>query len=191
MTSRTVSLVGSTGSIGTQAIEVVQASGGRFAVVALAAERSVDLLAQQARALRPALVAIGDATLAPRLAELVPSGTEVVAGPEGLLAAATAAEVVLNGVVGFAGLPVTMAALESGRRLALANKESLIAGAPIVQRARATPGAEIVPVDSEHCAVHQCLASVGRPDDVARVLITVVGGAVPRSQPRRAGRGHP
>jgi 1-deoxy-D-xylulose-5-phosphate reductoisomerase len=171
-----VSLVGSTGSIGTQAIEVVQASGGRFAVVALAAQRSVDLLAQQARALRPALVAIGDATLAPRLAELVPSGTEVVAGPEGLLAAATAADVVLNGVVGFAGLPVTMAALESGRRLALANKESLIAGAPIVQRARATPGAEIVPVDSEHCAVHQCLASVGRPDDVARVLITASGG---------------
>ena len=176
MTSRTVSLVGSTGSIGTQAIEVVQASGGRFEVVALAAQRSVDLLAEQARALRPALVAIGDATLAPRLAELVPSGTEVVAGPEGLLAAATAADVVLNGVVGFAGLPVTLAALESGRRLALANKESLIAGAPIVQRARATPGAEIVPVDSEHCAVHQCLASVGRPDDVARVLITASGG---------------
>jgi 1-deoxy-D-xylulose-5-phosphate reductoisomerase len=176
VTSRTVSLVGSTGSIGTQAIEVVQASGGRFEVVALAAQRSVDLLAQQAQALRPALVAIGDATLATRLAELVPSGTEVVAGPEGLLAAATAADVVLNGVVGFAGLPVTMAALESGRRLALANKESLIAGAPIVQRARATPGAEIVPVDSEHCAVHQCLASVGRPDDVARVLITASGG---------------
>ena len=176
MTSRTVSLVGSTGSIGTQAIEVVQASGGRFEVVALGAQRSVDLLAQQAQALHPALVAIGDSTLAPRLAELVPSGTEVVSGPEGLVAAATAADVVLNGVVGFAGLPVTMAALESGRRLALANKESLIAGAPIVQRARATPGAEIVPVDSEHCAVHQCLASVGRPTDVARVLITASGG---------------
>jgi len=79
-------------------------------------------------------------------------------------------------VVGFAGLPVTLAALESGRRLALANKESLIAGAPIVQRARTTPGAEIVPVDSEHCAVHQCLASVARPDDVARLLITASGG---------------
>jgi 1-deoxy-D-xylulose-5-phosphate reductoisomerase len=126
--------------------------------------------------LRPALVAIGDATLAPRLAELVPSGTEIVTGPEGLIAAASAADVVVNGVVGFAGLPVTMAALESGRRLALANKESLIAGAPIVQRARATPGAEIVPVDSEHCAVHQCLASVGRPADVARLLITASGG---------------
>ena len=175
-TSRTVSLVGSTGSIGTQAIEVVQASGGRFEVVALAAQRSVDQLGAQAQALRPSLVAIGDPGLAFKLAELVPAGTEVVAGPEGLVAAATAADVVVNGVVGFAGLPVTLAALESGRRLALANKESLIAGAPIVQRARTTPGAEIVPVDSEHCAVHQCLASVARPDDVARLLITASGG---------------
>jgi 1-deoxy-D-xylulose-5-phosphate reductoisomerase len=171
-----VSLVGSTGSIGTQAIEVVGASDGRFTVVALAAQSSVELLAEQAQAVRPALVAIGDPALASRLAELVPPGTEVMAGPEGLVAAATAADVVVNGVVGFAGLPVTMAALESGRRLALANKESLIAGAPIVQRARATPGAEIVPVDSEHCAVHQCLASVGRPEDVARLLITASGG---------------
>ena len=171
-----MSLVGSTGSIGTQAIEVVQASGGRFEVVALAAQSSIDLLVRQAQALHPALVAIGDAGLATKLAELVPTGTEVVAGPEGLIAAATAADIVVNGVVGFAGLPVTMAALESGRRLALANKESLIAGAPIVQRARATPGAEIVPVDSEHCAVHQCLNSVSRPEDVARLLITASGG---------------
>jgi len=176
MTSRTVSLVGSTGSIGTQAIEVVEASGGRFEVVALAAQSSIDLLAEQARALRPALVAIGDASLAEKLSELVPEGTDVMGGPEGMVAAATAADVVVNGVVGFAGLPVTMAALESGRRLALANKESLIAGAPIVQRARVTPGAEIVPVDSEHCAVHQCLASVPRLDDVARLLITASGG---------------
>jgi len=176
VSGRTVSLVGSTGSIGTQAIEVVQASGGRFEVVALAAQSSIDLLVSQAQTLHPQLVAIGDAGLATKLAELVPAGTEVVAGPEGLVAAATAADIVVNGVVGFAGLPVTMAALESGRRLALANKESLIAGAPIVQRARATPGAEIVPVDSEHCAVHQCLSSVSRPGDVARLLITASGG---------------
>lgn len=176
VSGRTVSLVGSTGSIGTQAIEVVQASGGRFEVVALAAQSSVDLLGAQAQALHPSLVAIGDPALASRLAELVPPGTEVVAGPDGLVAAASVAEVIVNGVVGFAGLPVTLAALESGRRLALANKESLIAGAPIVQRARATPGAEIVPVDSEHCAVHQCLASIARPEDVARLLITASGG---------------
>jgi len=172
----TVSLVGSTGSIGTQAIDVVQASGGRFRVTALAAQSSIDTLAEQARLLRPSLVAIGDAELAPKLAELVPSGVEVLAGPEGLVAAATAAQVVVNGVVGFAGLPVTLAALQAGHRLALANKESLIAGAPIVQKARATPGAEIVPVDSEHCAVHQCLSAVPRLDDVAHLWITASGG---------------
>jgi 1-deoxy-D-xylulose-5-phosphate reductoisomerase len=93
-----------------------------------------------------------------------------------LVAAASGADVVLNAVVGFAGLPVTMAALESGKRLALANKESLIAGAPVVQKARRTPGAEIVPVDSEHCAVHQCLAAVDGPTSVARLLITASGG---------------
>ncbi|HXQ18022.1 MAG TPA: 1-deoxy-D-xylulose-5-phosphate reductoisomerase [Acidimicrobiales bacterium] len=185
----TVSLVGSTGSIGTQAIEVVAASAGRFRVVALAAQRSVDRLAEQANALRPDLVAIGDPDLAGDLAARVPAGTEVVAGAEGLRAAASAAAVIVNGVVGFAGLPVTLAALETGRRLALANKESLIAGAPVVQRARLTPGAELVPVDSEHCAIHQCLATVGHPiagPDVEpadparrvlrRLLITASGG---------------
>jgi 1-deoxy-D-xylulose-5-phosphate reductoisomerase len=90
--------------------------------------------------------------------------------------AAAGADVALNGVVGFAGLTVTMAALQAGRRLALANKESLIAGAPVVQKARRTPGAEIVPVDSEHCALHQCLASVGSSTDVARLLLTASGG---------------
>ena len=106
---------------------------------------------------------------------------------------------VVNGVVGFAGLPVTLAALETGRRLALANKESLIAGAPVVQRARLTPGAELVPVDSEHCAIHQCLATVGHPIEgpgaaqadparavVRRLLITASGGPF-----RGRGRGGP
>jgi 1-deoxy-D-xylulose-5-phosphate reductoisomerase len=185
----TVSLVGSTGSIGTQAIDVVEASEGRFSVRALAASRSIEQLLAQAKILRPELVVIGDPTLAPDLAARVPKGTEVMAGPEGLRAVATAADVIVNGVVGFAGLPVTLAALESGRRLALANKESLIAGAPVVQRARLTPGAELVPVDSEHCAIHQCLATVGYPiagpgaadDDPARrflrrLLITASGG---------------
>ncbi len=104
------------------------------------------------------------------------SDTEVLVGEEGTTAAASGADVVLNAVVGFAGLPVTMAALEAGKRLALANKESLIAGAPVVQKARRTPGAEIVPVDSEHCALHQCLACVQGTSDVARLLLTASGG---------------
>ena len=171
-----VSLVGSTGSIGTQAIEVVEAAPERFEVVALAARRSVEALAAQAKALRPEVVAIAEADLAPALAAAVPPGVEVLAGPEGLAEVARQGDVVLNAAVGFAGLPVTLAALESGRRLALANKESLIAGGPVVQRARQTPGAEIVPVDSEHCALHQCLRAGGGAEEVARLVLTASGG---------------
>ena len=144
---RTVSLVGSTGSIGTQAIDVIRGEPGRYEVVALGAASSVDRLAEQAQALRPKRVAIADPTKATALEALVPAGTEVWAGPEALVAIARDADVVLNAVVGFAGLGVTLAALEAGARLALANKESLIAGGPVVQRARATAGAELVPVE--------------------------------------------
>ncbi len=170
-----VAVLGSTGSIGTQALEVVEAEPDRYRVTALGAASSVEVLAAQAREHRVALVAIADASRAPELEDLLPAGTEVLAGPEALAQVATTAEVVLNAVVGFAGLPVTLAALSSGRRLALANKESLIAGGPVVQRVRATPGAEIVPVDSEHCALHQCLRA-GRHEEVARLVLTASGG---------------
>jgi 1-deoxy-D-xylulose-5-phosphate reductoisomerase len=120
-------------------------------------------------------VAIADKDRAPELEARVPAGVEVWAGAEALAAIATEADVVLNAVVGFAGLPVTLAALEAGRRLALANKESLVAGGPVVQRARATPGAELVPVDSEPCAVHQCLRA-GPRERVRRILLTASGG---------------
>jgi 1-deoxy-D-xylulose-5-phosphate reductoisomerase len=173
---RTVSLMGSTGSVGTQALDVIRTEPERFRVHALAAQRSVEELLAQAAAFGPELVVIGDPARYAEVRDGVPSGTEVMAGEEGMVAAARSADVVLNAVVGFAGLPVTMAALESGRRLALANKESLIAGAPVVQKARRTPGAEIVPVDSEHCAVHQCLAAVHAATDVARLLLTASGG---------------
>jgi 1-deoxy-D-xylulose-5-phosphate reductoisomerase len=101
-------------------------------------------------------------------------GTSVVAEPVALV---EHADVVVNGVVGFAGLPVTIATLRAGKRLALANKESLIAAGPVVQPLRAVPGAEIVPVDSEHCAIHQCLRATVSPDrEVARLLLTASGG---------------
>lgn len=182
----TVSLVGSSGSIGTQAVDVVRSDPNRFDVVALAVQRASDVVVAQALELRPTLVAVVDEVAAKEVASRLPSSIEVVAGEEGLVAAASMAEVVVNGVVGFAGLPVTLAALESGRRLALANKESLIAGAPVVAKVRRTHGAEIVPVDSEHCAIHQCLSAVdhtaamghGRRDGspVARLLVTASGG---------------
>jgi 1-deoxy-D-xylulose-5-phosphate reductoisomerase len=171
----TVSLVGSTGSIGTQAIEVIEACPDRFDVVALGAHRSVEQLVAQAARLRPRVVAIGDPSLAAELAGRLEPGVEVVTGAKGLAEIATLAEVAVNGVVGFAGLDVTLAALDAGRRLALANKESIIAGAPLVQRSRRTTGAEVIPVDSEHCAVHQCLRA-GDAGEVSRLLLTASGG---------------
>jgi 1-deoxy-D-xylulose-5-phosphate reductoisomerase len=186
---RAVSLVGSTGSIGTQALEVIAQAPEQFRVIALGANSSVSALAEQANLFHPEVVGIVDASLAATLASLVPAGTEVISGPGVLASLAGIGDVVVNAVVGFAGLSVTVEALRSGRRLALANKESLIAGAPVVQLARATTGAEIVPVDSEHCAIHQCLGMhrhVGPtalagggpkyPDEVARLLVTASGG---------------
>ena len=173
---RTVALLGSTGSIGTQTIEVIEAAGDRYEVVAIGAHRSVEALAAQAHALHPDVVALGDESLAGTLKEQLPAGVELLAGPGALAEAAVRADVAVNGVVGFAGLPVTLAVLQAGKRLALANKESLIAAGPVVQAARATPGAEIIPVDSEHCAVHQCLRSGGGPGEVARIVLTASGG---------------
>ncbi|MGH9157205.1 MAG: 1-deoxy-D-xylulose-5-phosphate reductoisomerase [Acidimicrobiales bacterium] len=170
-----VALVGSTGSIGRQAAEVVRGEVDRYEVVAIGALRSVDVLAGQAAEFRPAVVAVADDEAAAGLAGRLPPGTELRVGAGALASIATAADIVVNGVVGFAGLPVTLAALSAGRRLALANKESLIAGGPVVQAVRATPGAEIVPVDSEHCAVHQCLRA-GRAAEVRRLMLTASGG---------------
>jgi len=173
---RTVSLMGSTGSIGTQALDVMRSEPERFGVHALAAQSSAAELVAQAVEVRPTVVVIGDPDLYSLVRDGVPAGTEVLVGVDGMVEATQGADVVLNAVVGFAGLPVTMAALEGGKLLALANKESLIAGAPVVQKARRTPGAEIVPVDSEHCALHQCLACLRGTTDVARLLLTASGG---------------
>jgi 1-deoxy-D-xylulose-5-phosphate reductoisomerase len=175
----TVAIAGSTGSIGTQAIDVIGAEPDRFEVVALGAWSSVATLAEQAAKLRPKLVVVGDEARAGELAERVPPGTEVAAGVQALAELGGVADVCVNGVVGFAGLRVTLATIEAGRRLALANKESLIAGAPVVQAALGRPGAgHIVPVDSEHCAVHQCLAANASGDRrrVARIVLTASGG---------------
>ena len=145
-------------------------------MAALGAARSVDLLAEQAQRFRPDVVAIADASRAAALAERLPDTVELLAGSGAMAAAASVADTVINGVVGFAGLPVTLAALEAGKRLGLANKESLIAAAPVVQRARATAGAAIIPVDSEHCAVHQCLRANDHPEAVSEIVLTASGG---------------
>ena len=173
-----VSLVGSTGSIGTQTLDVVAAEADRFEVVALGASgRRLDELVAQAERFRPTVVAVADPAVAGDLAARLPQ-VEVRVGEDGLASLGAEADVCVNGVVGFAGLRVTLAALQAGRRLALANKESLIAGGPVVQAARRTPGAELVPVDSEHGAIHQCLRSrqESGPARVHRLVLTASGG---------------
>jgi 1-deoxy-D-xylulose-5-phosphate reductoisomerase len=158
---RGVVILGSTGSIGTQALELLGRHRDDYRVVALASGSNADLLAQQAAAFGvPA-----------DLARTCRDSPEVLAE----LAAHPDADVVLNAVVGFAGLPATIAALEAGKRLALANKESLIAAGPVVAKARAAGGGEIVPVDSEHSAIWQCLRT-GRNSEVGRIVLTASGG---------------
>jgi 1-deoxy-D-xylulose-5-phosphate reductoisomerase len=170
-----VALLGSTGSVGEQALDVIRAAQGRFRVVALAAGRSAERLAAQARELRPAAVGLVDETQAAALAAELPPGCRLAVGAEAVaeLAAGDDADVVLNGITGSAGLAPTLRALEAGRRLALANKESLIVGGELVT-ALAKPG-QIVPVDSEHSGLAQCLRA-GRPDEVARLVVTASGG---------------
>jgi 1-deoxy-D-xylulose-5-phosphate reductoisomerase len=173
MSARRVAIAGSTGSIGTQTIEVIRAEGASYEVVGLGAGSSVEALIRQALELRPKVVAVADASRRAEVAAALPFA-EVVGD---LACLADDADVVVNAVVGFAGLPVTLATLAAGKRLALANKESLIAAGPVVAPLRATPGAELVPVDSEHCAVHQCLRASARPlDELARIVLTASGG---------------
>ena len=175
-----VAVLGATGSIGTQTAEVVRAERERFRITALAAHSSVAELRAQALEFLPDAVAIGRPELAGELRDALPSSIEVLSGPDAFAELATRAQVVVNGVVGFAGLGVTLAALGAGRRLALANKESLIAAGPVVQPLRATPGAELVPVDSEHCAIHQCLradeVAGAAPRNVRQLVLTASGG---------------
>ena len=181
-----LAVIGSTGSIGTQTLDIARDNPEMFKVASLGASSSAQTLARQAQEFRPDVVAMADESAASELSQLLPAGVELLTGPKANAEAAVAAETVINGIVGFDGLPVTLAALESGRRLALANKESLIAAGPLVQRVRYTPGAELLPVDSEHCAIHQCLrANSGdgsnsgdssNHDQISRIVLTASGG---------------
>ncbi len=190
-----VSIAGSTGSIGTQTLDVIRAEPERFVVECLGVFRSADELLAQAAEFRPRLVAVADDRVARYVAERLPAGVELTAGPRAMADISSEADVCVNGVVGFAGLPVTIGALAAGKRLALANKESLITAGAVVRQYRDTPGAHIVPVDSEHCAVHQCLASYRVPADVTgtadrlkRIVLTASGGPF-RVRAREAGGG--
>lgn len=178
MTPVGLALLGATGSIGKSALEVVRHHPGRFRVVTLAAQgRDPRALAELARELAPALVAVVDPAAAATLAPLLPAGTELAVGAEGLLAAATHPEVdkVIAAVVGAAGLPPVHAALAAGKGVALANKEAMVVAGRLLTELAARTGATILPIDSEHSALHQALRS-GRPEEVRRLVLTASGG---------------
>jgi 1-deoxy-D-xylulose-5-phosphate reductoisomerase len=173
VTQKRIAIAGSSGSIGTQTIDVVMAEPDHYRVSALAVGSSADVVIAQALLLRPELVVVTDESQRARVAAALP-GVQVTGDLSDVV---EVADVVINGVVGFAGLSVTLDTLRAGRTLGLANKESLIAAGPIVQPLRSTPGAQLVPVDSEHCALHQCLrSSFDAGTEVARLVLTASGG---------------
>ena len=173
MTLKRVAIAGSSGSIGVQTIGVVSAEPHNYVVSALAVGSSSDVVIQQAQQLRPELVVVTDESHRQRVAAALPGIT--VSG--NLSDIVDVADVVINGVMGFAGLSVTLETLRGGKTLGLANKESLIAAGPVVQPLRSTPGAQLIPVDSEHCALHQCLrSSIDAGAELSRLILTASGG---------------
>jgi 1-deoxy-D-xylulose-5-phosphate reductoisomerase len=173
-----VSLLGATGSIGTQTLDVLRTQPENFELVAISGGQRLNELANIAKEFRVRSVGVVSERDRDELRTLVDHDVDIVIGADGLAELASRADTVVNAVVGFAGLPVTLSALSSGKRLALANKESLIAAAPLVQKVRDTPNAQILPIDSEHCAIHQCLASSSeaRHPDVRMIHLTASGG---------------
>ena len=177
--SKTITLLGSTGSIGTQSLDVARMHG--YTVFGLAANRSVDRLLAQIAEFRPRYVAVVDPDAYEKLAAAlagVADAPQLLKGAEGLraLAAMEGPDVVLNAVVGIAGLGASLAAIESGHDLALANKESLVTGGHLVTDAVRRHGVHLLPVDSEHSAIFQCLQDQHAAKRLTKILLTASGG---------------
>lgn len=177
MKQRVISLLGSTGSIGKQSLDVIAACGMR--VAALTANNNVELIEQQARQFKPELAVLMDEKAAAELRlRLADTDIRIAAGMDGLIEAATleSADTVITAVMGMVGLRPTLAAIEQGKRIALANKETLVCGGDIVMAAAKRYNAEIVPVDSEHSALFQCLQANRDRGEVKRLILTASGG---------------
>lgn len=174
-----LAIIGSTGSIGRSALEVVREHRGKFEVVALGAGSNVEALAEQVREFGPRYVGVSD-TAAARIMERLCPGIEVRTGAEGVASLASLEDVdtVLLAVVGMAGLRPALAAVRAGKRLALATKEVLVAAGSLVLEEASVNGAQIVPVDSEHCAIFQCMQAAGARGSasVERLVLTASGG---------------
>jgi 1-deoxy-D-xylulose-5-phosphate reductoisomerase len=177
-TAGAIAILGSTGSIGTSVLDVVDRLGGRFRVIALAAGSNVPLLAAQVEKYRPALVSVRRKVDAERIRSVSKSwGTKVVHGPEGAaeVARIDGADIVVSAITGMSGFGPTLEAVKAGRRVALANKESMVVGGAVLKREAARSGAVIIPVDSEHSGVFQCLSGERRRH-IRRVILTASGG---------------
>ena len=177
--SKKITLLGSTGSIGTQSLDVVRMQG--YEVFGLSANTQVDAVLRQIVEFHPKFVCMADEAAADRLAAALagqPDAPKVLRGAEGLreLAAMEGPDVVLNSVVGIAGLGASLAAIESGHDLALANKESLVTGGKLVTDAVAKHGVKLLPVDSEHSAIFQCLQDANSAKSLTKILLTASGG---------------
>ncbi len=177
---KNISILGSTGSIGTQALEVVSENSDALNIVGLTTNTSIDLLEKQIDAYAPRIVCVMDGDAALVLEQRLKkkgSSVEVVTGLDGLIAVATAPEnkLLLTAVSGMIGLQPTLAAINAGIDIALANKETLVAGGQIVIDAAAAKGVSLLPVDSEHCAIFQCLMG-NKHQEIDRIIITASGG---------------
>ena len=172
-----IAILGSTGSIGTQALEVIAANQDKFCVTALTAYHNDALLEEQIEYFKPKIAVLVDQKAADRLVSRYSGNTLILAGEEGLLAAATHSEVntVLTSLVGFAGLKPTIAAIEAGKNIALANKETLVAAGELVTELAKEKNVKILPVDSEHSAIFQCLQGENRKN-ISRIILTASGG---------------
>lgn len=173
-----LTILGSTGSIGRSALEVVSSHPGCFEIIALSAGRNIDLLAEQIERFHPRFVVVGSEKEAKELkAKKLSPQPEIEFGQEGLKTAAALPEndIVLNALVGAAGLLASLETVKAGKNLALANKESLVVGGPLFEPELEKSGARIFPVDSEHSAIWQCLAG-GREEEVKRIWLTASGG---------------
>ncbi len=172
-----IAILGATGSIGTQTLDVVEKNPESLQVVALAAHKNVDLLEKQIRKFQPLVASLSDPAAAEELRKRVTGKTEIVSGTEGALACATCAEAdtVVGAMVGYAGLKPTLSAIAAGKHIALANKESLVAAGGLVMQAVKEHGVQLTPVDSEHSAIFQCLQGNAHKN-IKRILLTASGG---------------
>jgi 1-deoxy-D-xylulose-5-phosphate reductoisomerase len=181
---KNVSILGSTGSVGRSTLDVVDAFPEELRVVGLSAGTNLDLLTEQVQRYRPELVSVRNAADVGALRERIGPGVEIVCGADGAsaVAAMPQADVVIAAIVGAAGIPPVYAALRAGKRVGIANKEVLVAAGDVMTRAAREHGGEILPVDSEHNAVHQALRC-GDHAEVQRIILTASGGPFLRREP--------